>query len=111
MSKGRVDWDGIEALKARRPDLWAQMQQAVQFACAQASDQLPYRRKIMLSLAFEFQADPSLGNVAGIQASGTLPPPTQPPGGAPAAPPQIRAPGISSAADETEIRPAVGDAA
>ncbi len=112
MTKGRVDWDGIEALKARRPDLWAQMQQSVQFACAQASDQLPYRRKIMLSLAFEFQADPSLGNVAGIQASGQVPPPTNPPGSAPQAPgPQVRAPAISSAADQTEIHAAVGDAA
>jgi hypothetical protein len=111
MSGGRVDWDGIEALKGRRPDLWGQMQQSVMFACAQSGDQLPYRRKIMLSLAFDFQADPSLGNVAGIQASGQMPPPEPVPGGAPAAPPAIRAPAISSAADETEIHPAVGDAA
>ncbi len=111
MSGGRVDWDGIEALKERRPDLWGQMQQSVMFACAQSQGQLPYKRKIMLSLAFDFQADPSLGNVAGIQASGQMPPPEPVPGGAPAAPPAIRAPAISSAADETEIHPAVGDAA
>lgn len=111
MTEGRVDWDGIAALKARRPELWSQMQASVQYACAQSGDQLPYKRKIMLSLAFDFQADPSLGNVAGIQASGQMPPPEPVPGGAPAAPPTIRASAITSAADETEIHSAVGDAA
>lgn len=111
MSKGRVDWDGIEALKARRPELWADMRSSVQFACAQAGEQLPYRRRVMLSLAFEFQGDPSLGNVSGIQASGQMPPPSTPPGAAPSAAPAVRAPAISSAAEDTEIRPAVGAAA
>jgi hypothetical protein len=114
MSHGRVDWDGLEAVKARRPELWDSMRSSVMYSCAQASETLPFRRKMMLSLAFDFQADPSLGRVAAIQASGQgPPPPVMPPSAAPQQAPStnVRAAAISSAADETEIHAAVGDAA
>jgi hypothetical protein len=111
MSRGRVNWDGIEALKERRPDLWEGMRQSVIFACAQSTETLPYKRKIMLSLAFDFQADPSLGNVAGVQASGQVPTPEQPPGAGTQQAPPVRAPAISSSADDVALPRGLGEAA
>jgi hypothetical protein len=73
LAKGNIDWDGITALKARRPELYDSMRWSVALACAQSKKPLPYKRRIMLSVAFEFQGDPSLAAVNRIQASGTLP--------------------------------------
>jgi hypothetical protein len=82
LSQGNVDWHGLEALKARRPELYQSMRESVAVACAQQQKPLPYKRRVMLSLAFEFQGDESLGAVGAIQASSSaLAAPA--PGGAP----------------------------
>lgn len=67
---GHVDWDGLKALKERRPELFNSVRTSLAMKCAQRDTPLPYRRRILLSLAFDFKGDKSLENVAAIQASG-----------------------------------------
>lgn len=82
LAAGHIDWHGIEALKVRRPEIYDSMRQGVALACAQRKDPLPYKRRVMLSVAFEFNGDESLSLVPDIQASGVVPSPA--PGAAPA---------------------------
>lgn len=69
-ASGHVDWDGIKALKERRPELWGSMRSSLAMKCASRDTPFPYRRRILLSLAFDFKGDLSLDNIAAIQASG-----------------------------------------
>jgi hypothetical protein len=69
-ASGHVDWDGIKALKERRPELWDSMRMSLAKKCASRDEPLPYRRRILLSLAFDFKGDASMNNIAAIQASG-----------------------------------------
>lgn len=70
MASGRVDWAGIEALKARRPSMWEEMRERVIYAANEAGGDLPYRKRVMLGLAFDFSSDWSMSHVAEIQATG-----------------------------------------
>lgn len=67
---GHVNWDGIKALKERRPDLYQAMRDHVIKATATADEPLSLRRRTLLGVAFDFKSDWSLANVAAIQAVG-----------------------------------------
>ncbi len=73
----RVDWDGLEALKERRPELWNAMRSHVIEAAAEAEEPIPFRKRILLGLAFDFPSDWSMANVAEIQGMGSAPQPNQ----------------------------------
>lgn len=70
MASGHVDWDGLDAIKARRPGMWDEMRERVIVAANEAGDDLPFRKRIMLGLAFDFPSDWSMSHVAEIQATG-----------------------------------------
>jgi hypothetical protein len=86
LAAGKVDWDGVQALKDRRPELFQDLRLKVMEYSAERGDALPYHRRIMLSLAFDFTGDESLepATFAAIQQS-AAPQQQQPPprGGAP----------------------------
>jgi hypothetical protein len=67
---GHVNWDGIQALKERRPDLWQSMREHVIKATATAEKPLSLRRRTLLGVAFDFRSDWSLSHVKEIQAIG-----------------------------------------
>lgn len=71
---GHVNWDGLKALKERRPQQWQDMRNHVIRAVNQADKPLTLRRRTLLGVAFEFKSDWSLANVAAIQAVGAQPP-------------------------------------
>jgi hypothetical protein len=73
IAEGHVNWDGIEALKERRPQLWEGMREHVMRATAEAGKALPYRRRVLLGLAFDFKSDWSMANIAEIQKVGAQP--------------------------------------
>jgi hypothetical protein len=78
IANGKLDQSAIEALKVRRPKLYAEMRQKIMVETAQSGDELPYEQRIRLGLAFDFRSDPSLlpANMVAIQESFT--PPTGP---------------------------------
>lgn len=76
IANGHVNWDGIEALKARRPDLWNSMRFRVIQSLNEVENPPPFRKRIMLGLAFDFSSDWSMGNVRKIQATYAMPPDT-----------------------------------
>lgn len=76
IATGRVNWDGIDALKERRPEMWESMRSMVIQETAKRGDALPYRRRIMLGLAFDFQSDWSMRHVGEIQKTGAMAPDT-----------------------------------
>jgi hypothetical protein len=67
--KGRVPTAAIEALKERRPLLWEKMRADVAQEVALRGDEMPFKRRITIGLAFDFAADRSLqpGAVRAIQ--------------------------------------------
>ncbi len=69
--KGRVPTDAIETLKERRPLIWEKLRADIATETAARGDELPFKRRITLGLAFEFAADASLkpGATAAIQTS------------------------------------------
>lgn len=71
MLSGRVPRAAIEALKARRPNEWARLRQAVAEECAARGEEIPFKRRINLGLAFDFTSDRSLmpGAAAAIQST------------------------------------------
>jgi hypothetical protein len=88
LAAGKVDWDGVQALKDRRPELFQDLRMKVMEYTAERGDALPYHRRIMLSLAFDFTGDESLepATFAAIQQSAAPPPPPGPPPGGGGAP-------------------------
>jgi hypothetical protein len=83
--KGRVPAAAIQAMKDRRPLLWEKMRSDVAREVALRSEELPFKRRITIGLAFEFQADKSLapGMVRSIQTSSFPPPESAAPNGIP----------------------------
>lgn len=71
LAEGKIDLDALEALKARRPREYDDLRQKVMTACAERDDELPFKRRNFLSIAFDFAGDPSLepATMAAIQAS------------------------------------------
>lgn len=68
-AEGNLDWYGIEALKERRPEMFEQMREQIMAASAEAGRALPYQRRVMLGVAFDFVSDPSLLHTADLQAT------------------------------------------
>lgn len=69
IANGHVNWDGIEALKERRPDLWNTMRFRVIQALNEAPEPPAFRKRVLLGLAFDFPSDWSMANVSKIQAT------------------------------------------
>ena len=80
---GRVPRDAIEALKARRPGVFAHIREQVMTEVSQRQETLPYKRRVLLSLAFDFAGDWSLApeNLKAIQQATTQPQEQAAPGG------------------------------
>jgi hypothetical protein len=76
LADGKLDPAAIEALKVRRPKIYAEMRKKVALYAAQKSEQIPYKQKVLLSLAFDFSADSSLepATIADMQSAYTTPP-------------------------------------
>ena len=79
LMEGKLPLAGIEALKARRPAIYAEMREQVMTETAARSKELPYKRRVSLGLAFDFTSDKSLqpGMLSNIQqtiSSATMPP-------------------------------------
>lgn len=68
-AEGNLDWYGIQALKERRPERFEAIREQVMTACAEAGRTLPYQKRVMLGVAFEFVSDPSLLHTADLQAT------------------------------------------
>ena len=83
IAKGDLPLPAIAALKARRPALYADMRQAVVKYTLTRKTQLPFNRRMLLGVAFEFPADWSMLHTTEIQASladsQQKPPAPQPP--------------------------------
>lgn len=60
LARGELDREGIEALKERRPEMFADLRQRVMTGLAESEKPIPYRRRVLLSLAFDFPGDKSL---------------------------------------------------
>jgi hypothetical protein len=71
IADGELDLDVIEALKERRPQAFADLRQKVMTYAAELEDEMPYTRRVFLSMAFDYEGDPSLSpdTIAAIQAS------------------------------------------
>lgn len=69
LAEGKLDRDGIEALKERRPRIFQALREQVMIYTAQRQEELPYQRRILLGLTFDFVSDESLKpeNLAAIQ--------------------------------------------
>lgn len=60
LEQGIIDRDGIEALKARRPELYQELRIRVAEACGERETELEPGTRVMLSLAFDINGDPSM---------------------------------------------------
>lgn len=72
LSVGKLDLDQIDAVKATAPELYDQIRSGVALKLAASGQEMPFKRRIQLGLAFELPADKSLTHVGEIQA--TIPP-------------------------------------
>lgn len=82
---GRVPEAAIAALKERRPMLWEQLRADVAKEVALRSDELPFKRRITIGMAFDFSSDKSLmpGTIRSIQESAFASPQESAPNGLP----------------------------
>jgi len=71
IAQGDIDLDVIEALKERRPEAYADLRTDVMTEAAKLKDEMPFARRNFLSIAFDYQGDPSLDpqTLASIQSS------------------------------------------
>jgi hypothetical protein len=60
LAHGVVDRDAVEALKMAHPETFMQLRNKVADYVEQNEEQLPFKRRIMLSLTFDFAGDSSL---------------------------------------------------
>lgn len=60
MTRGKFDREGIEAMKATSPLLWQNVRQGVIRRVSESTKPLPFKRRMLLSLAFDFEGDRSL---------------------------------------------------
>jgi hypothetical protein len=69
LERGAVDRDAIEALKQAHPRTFQQLREKVADYVSGRHDELPYKRRIMLSMTFDFTGDSSLEpqRMAGLQ--------------------------------------------
>lgn len=80
LSHGRLYPEQMQALRDRRPELYAEMRSKVAIYAAEQGTALPFRRRNLLGQAFELPADWSLlpENLQAIQAAVELPPQDSP---------------------------------
>lgn len=90
LAEGEIDRDGLDAIRALHPETFADLRTMVIQEVATREEPLPFQRRILLSLAFDFTGDPSLDPSFGasLQAvhSSTAEPPQGEGGNAPASP-------------------------
>jgi hypothetical protein len=84
LEDGKIDRDGLEAVKALHPETFQALRMDVIKEVATREEPLPFQQRILLSLAFDFQGDPSLDPtyMAELQSvhAATAPAPDAPPG-------------------------------
>jgi hypothetical protein len=105
LADGNVPREKIEALKARRPEIFAEMRQLVIREVATKQTEIPYLDRVQLSLAFDFNGDKSLKFIGQIQADNSTPPPEDqqnPPGGVSSINPQKVAESVSLPSQRAE---------
>lgn len=90
IARGELPLAGINALKARRPALWGEMRQTVVKYTMTRQEELPFSRRMLLGVAFDFPADWSMANVGFIQQT-LSPPAPQAPTSPKAAPSKVNA--------------------
>lgn len=80
LGDGKINFDALDALKARRPGIWASMQTRVAMRLAEPGAEIPHRRRVMLSVLFDVPGDPSMapGTLSAIGRSLAPPPPPAP---------------------------------
>lgn len=69
IARGDLPLSKIRALKVRRPGLWGEMRQTVARHAVRREEALPYSRRVLLGVAFDFPSDWSMVHVAEIQGS------------------------------------------
>jgi len=69
IARGDLPLAGIKALKVRRPLLFNEMRQTVVKYTMTRKNELPFNRRMLLGVAFDFQSDWSIGHVSDIQQS------------------------------------------
>lgn len=107
LANGRVPREKIEAIKARRPEIFAEMRTMVMKHVATQEEEIPYLERVQLSLAFDFSGDKSLAPkaIASIQADNSTPPSEDqknPPGGVSSLNPQQAQEGASLPSQRAE---------
>jgi hypothetical protein len=75
LTRGQVPREKIEALKARRPEIFAQMRTLVIQHVSNHKQEIPFLQRVRLSLAFDFDGDKSLdpATISAIQAGNQTP--------------------------------------
>jgi hypothetical protein len=69
IARGNFPAAALETLKERRPGVFEELRLAIMTETAQRKEALPYARRVLLSLAFDFKGDWSLENLPAIQSS------------------------------------------
>lgn len=60
LESGDIPRRGLDALKARRPAMWQDLRERIMRETAERDEPLPYQRRVLLGLTFDFPADPSM---------------------------------------------------
>lgn len=89
IAKGQLPLAGLQALKARRPLLFAEYRQSVIKYTSTREQELPFNRRVLLGTAFDFPADWSMLHVGEIQESLTSGDPSGKPNDPTAAPSKV----------------------
>lgn len=77
LGAGKLDLRAIEGLEEASPLMFAELRQNVIREAAEAGDSLPYRRRMLLGLAFDFPADYSMTPEGAAALIGIAPPPAE----------------------------------
>jgi hypothetical protein len=60
MGRGHLDREGLEAMQALHPETFNDLRKLVMTGVASRKEPLPYKQRILLSLAFDFKGDASM---------------------------------------------------
>jgi len=69
IARGDLPLDAITAIKVRRPGLYSEMRESVIKHTISRKEELPFKRRMLLGVAFDYPADWSMLNVSTIQTS------------------------------------------
>jgi hypothetical protein len=83
LAEGEINWEGVDALKERRPELWQSFGARVALETAKREEPLPYKQRVYLSLLFDLPTDPTMtpDGAAAIQEAAAYQPSGQEPQG------------------------------